>query len=138
MERSIIKLFENQGRCFNEYDVEVVNRIDNLINNKLLGIEISPKGKVWTTKNRFQCNVILTLHKDENHIFVDEKRFVYVRDNDFVFFEKVLKSFLFGEEKKYDKSSFQNDKSDVDGEDESEQTIMRDLEKGEGYKHGLD
>ena len=138
MERSIIKLFESQGRFFTEYDIDVVNRIDTLINNKLLGIEISPKGKVWTTKDRFQCNVILTLYKDENHIWVDEKRYVYVRHNDFVFFEKVLKSFLIGEERKFDKSSFENNKSDDDGEDVSEQTIMRDLEKGEGHKHGLD
>jgi hypothetical protein len=143
--KTIIQLLNNHG--YNPKDINnesLINEIDSILENPHLSIEICNKGQVWMDKKtKFRYNLKLILYTKPKGWIIDEKKFVYMGNPiELSFIHKMLNEFIKGENKKfggneYSKKSF--DDNNVNDDDSfSEKNIMRDLERGEGYKHGLD
>jgi hypothetical protein len=143
MSNSIINLLNQKGYYPIDVDDEIIIKIDSLLENPKLKVELCDRKLVWTErKSRFKYNMKLLLLTKPDGWIIDETRYIYLgKDVKLSFIYKKIYDFIERENIKYldRNSNFQNDKYENSDDDEfSERNIMRDLENGEGYKHGLD
>ena len=143
MSNSIINLLNQKGYYPIDVDDEIIIKIDSLLENPKLKVELCDRKLVWTErKSRFKYNMKLLLFTKPDGWIIDETRYIYLgKDVKLSFIYKKIYDFIERKNIKYldRNSNFQNDKYENSDDDEfSERNIMRDLENGEGYKHGLD
>lgn len=139
MKRSILKILNSKEFSTFHYkdEDEIIKRIDELLeNNKNLTFELCNHGQAWMNKRRrFKYNMKIQIM---NGLIIKEETYVYLsRNYSMYFLATIIEKMLSGKIKKYnDLQTPSND--DYDEDPFSERSIMRDLMRGEGYKHGLD
>lgn len=150
MKHSIINLLSENGYTIkNIDDTDLIKKINTLLENPNLKIEMCNFKYVWKRKNGFKYNLKLILFTKPSGWIVDEERFVNMgnEDIDLTFIYNMIVDFINRKNLKYfkngNKVSTSNNNNllssnDTDEDPYSERSIMKDLENGEGYKHGLD
>jgi hypothetical protein len=140
MNNSIINLLNQNGYYPTDVDEEIIIKIDSLLENPRLRVELCDRKLVWVEKkSRFKYNMKLLLL---DGWIIDEKRYINLgKDVKLSFIHKQIYDFIERENIKFldQNSNLENERDENPDDDEfSERNIMRDLENGEGYKHGLD
>lgn len=151
MKKSIINILTKHG--YNPIDSNnesIINEIDSILENPALNIEMCDSKLLWKRKrNGFKYNLKIILYTKPKGWIIDEERFVNMGNPlELAFIHKMLLDFLKRNNLKYEGNSHVNIATEIsdnywgdnnyDDDSFSEKNIMRDLQKGDGYKHGLD
>jgi hypothetical protein len=137
MKDSIISLLTKHGYSTEESKNDpYIKEIDKLMENPYLKIEVCKKGYEWKRKNgSLTYNMKFTLYTTPNGFIVDKQGFLSFRTEPISVYHiyKSLNEFLSNKNLK-----FRTNQDSYSVEDPySERNIMRDLERGDGDKHGL-
>jgi hypothetical protein len=138
MKDSIISLLTKHGYSTEESKNDpYITEIDKLMENPYLKIEVCKKGYEWKRKNSsFTYNMKFILFTTPNGFIIDKKGVLSFRTEPLSVYHiyKSLIDFLSSKNLR-----FRNKQDSYSVEDPySERNVMRDLERGDGYKHGLD
>lgn len=140
MNRSILEMLRAEGYDTSKYDSDnpAVIKINEMLKNEHLGVYICDSKMVWVRKNGYQYNMKLLMCQDTNRIFIDRKRFVYMeKELNLYSVSNIIESFILNRYQE-DYYRYHRKSYDIDNDSFSERNIMRDLERGEGEKHGFD